>query len=89
MSTDAVVRRVLHADPVNPAFGSRTSLLELIGELASVLGHPVEVTHTEPRRGDVRDSPADDSRLRELFPDVRPVPPREGLERTAEWFRAL
>ncbi|GAA1387467.1 SDR family oxidoreductase [Kitasatospora putterlickiae] len=87
--TDAVLRRVVHADPVNLAFGTRTSLLELIGELESVLGRPVEVTHVDPRPGDVRDSQADNARLRELFPDVRPVPLREGLERTAEWFRGL
>ncbi|WP_327683221.1 NAD-dependent epimerase/dehydratase family protein [Kitasatospora sp. NBC_00458] len=87
--TDAVLRRVVHADPVNLAFGTRTSLLELVGELESVLGHPVAVAHTEPRPGDVRDSQADNARLRELFPDVRPVPLREGLARTADWFRTL
>ncbi|MFF7592614.1 NAD-dependent epimerase/dehydratase family protein [Kitasatospora purpeofusca] len=87
--TDAVLRRVVSADPVNLAFGTRTSLLELVGELESVLGHPVEVAHTGPRPGDVRDSQADNARLRELFPDVRPVPLREGLERTAAWFRTL
>ncbi|MFJ8436517.1 NAD-dependent epimerase/dehydratase family protein [Kitasatospora sp. NPDC094019] len=87
--TDAVLRRVVSADPVNLAFGTRTSLLELVGELESVLGHPVEVAHTEPRPGDVRDSQADNARLRGLFPDVSPVPLREGLERTAAWFRTL
>ncbi|MGV9271287.1 NAD-dependent epimerase/dehydratase family protein [Kitasatospora sp. NPDC003701] len=87
--TEAVLRRVVHADPVNLAFGTRTSLLELVTTLESVLGHPVPVAHTEPRPGDVRDSQADNARLRELFPDVRPVPLREGLERTAEWFRTL
>ncbi|GAA0702532.1 SDR family oxidoreductase [Kitasatospora atroaurantiaca] len=87
--TEAVVRRVVHADPVNLAFGTRTTLLELIAELGSVLGRPVETAHTDPRPGDVRDSQADNSRLRELFPEVVPVPLREGLERTAEWFRTL
>ena len=86
---DAVVRRVVHADPVNLAFGSRTSLLELVGELAAVLDRPLEVAHTQPRPGDVRDSQADNSRLRELFPDVTPVPLREGLERTAQWWATL
>ncbi|WP_030271773.1 NAD-dependent epimerase/dehydratase family protein [Streptomyces sp. NRRL B-24484] len=84
--TGAVLRRVVHADPVNLAFGTRTTLMELVGELGSVLGRPLETEHTEPRAGDVRDSQADNGRLRELFPDVRPVPLREGLERTAEWF---
>ncbi|MFF1908060.1 NAD-dependent epimerase/dehydratase family protein [Kitasatospora sp. NPDC058218] len=87
--TEAVLRRVVHPDPVNLAFGTRTSLLELVTTMESVLGHPVTVAHTDPRPGDVRDSQADNARLRELFPEVRPVPLREGLERTAEWFRTL
>ncbi|MFF4651560.1 NAD-dependent epimerase/dehydratase family protein [Streptomyces sp. NPDC001380] len=85
---DAVLRRVVHPDPVNLAFGTRTSLTDLVAELESVLGRPVAVEHTAPRPGDVRDSQADNARLRSLFPDVRPVPLREGLERTVEWFRA-
>jgi len=87
--TQAVLRRVVHADPVNLAFGTRTTLLELIAELGDVLGRPVETVHTDPRPGDVRDSQADNSRLRGLFPGVTPVPLREGLTRTAEWFRTL
>ncbi|GAA2751650.1 NAD-dependent epimerase/dehydratase family protein [Kitasatospora cinereorecta] len=85
--TEAVLRQVVHPDPVNLAFGTRTSLLELIGRLGDVLGQPLETVHTEPRPGDVRDSQADNTRLRELFPDVVPVPLVEGLERTTEWFR--
>ncbi|GAA4992559.1 NAD-dependent epimerase/dehydratase family protein [Kitasatospora paranensis] len=84
--TEAVLRRVVHPDPVNLAFGTRTTLMELVGELGAVLGRPLETAHTEPRAGDVRDSQADNARLRELFPEVVPVPLREGLERTAEWF---
>ncbi len=84
---EAVLGRVVSPDPVNLAFGTRTTLLELIAELGTVLGHPLEVAHTEPRAGDVRDSQADNARLRELFPQVAPVPLREGLEQTAAWFR--
>ncbi|MEV4614646.1 NAD-dependent epimerase/dehydratase family protein [Kitasatospora sp. NPDC049258] len=87
--TEAVLRRVVHPDPVNLAFGTRTSLLDLIAELGSVLGTEPSTEHVEPRPGDVRDSQADNARLRELFPEVVPVPLREGLERTAEWFRTL
>ncbi|GAA1069207.1 SDR family oxidoreductase [Kitasatospora nipponensis] len=85
---EAVLRRVVHPDPVNLAFGTRTTLLELVAELGVVLGSPPAVRHTEPRAGDVRDSQADNTRLRELFPQVRPVALRPGLERTAQWFRA-
>ena len=85
---DAVARRVTSDRPVNLAFGSRVSLLALIASLEEVLGHPVEVAHSAPRAGDVRDSQADQSRLRELFPDVVPVSLRDGLEATVRWFES-
>ncbi|GGZ86648.1 UDP-glucose 4-epimerase-like protein [Streptomyces subrutilus] len=85
---EAVLRKVVSADPVNLAYGTRTSLGELITELEAVLGTPIEPRHLPPRPGDVRHSHAENSRLRSLFPAVEPVPLREGLERTVEWFRA-
>jgi UDP-glucose 4-epimerase len=75
--------------PVNLAFGTRTSLLEVIAHLEDLLGHPVEIQHVEARPGDVRDSEADNSRLRTLFPHTRPVEFREGLAATLAWFRAV
>jgi UDP-glucose 4-epimerase len=84
---DAVLRGVAHPEPVNLAFGTRTSLRELLGELESLVGAPNAVERTRPRAGDVPHSQADNSRLRSLFPDVEPVPLREGLARTVEWFR--
>ncbi|MGK5447118.1 NAD-dependent epimerase/dehydratase family protein [Streptomyces radiopugnans] len=87
--SEAVARRIAYPDPVNLAFGARTTLKELIGELESVLGFPLSVTHTEPRPGDVRDSQADSTLLRTLFPTVAPVALREGLERTVRWFREV
>ena len=86
---DAVTNKVSDLDPVNLAFGSRTSLNSLIDELAEVLGERPSVEHVEPRAGDVRDSQADNARLRTLFPDVSPVPLQEGLRATVEWFRTL
>jgi UDP-glucose 4-epimerase len=43
--------------------------------------------HVDPRPGDVRDSQADQTRLRHLFPGVPPMPLDEGLRRTVDWFR--
>jgi UDP-glucose 4-epimerase len=83
---DAVLRRVATTDPVNLAFGSRTSLLELITELEDVFGRRLDVVHEPPRPGDVRDSQADNRMLRSLFPDVRPHPLRLGLAETVEWL---
>jgi UDP-glucose 4-epimerase len=84
--TEAVVSRTTSPDPVNLAFGTRVSLLAVLELLEGVLGHPVEREHQPPRAGDVRDSQADNSRLRALFPDVVPVPLADGLARTVSWL---
>lgn len=86
---DAVARRVTHAGPVNLAFGTRVSLLEVIAALEAEVGRPLEVEFRDPRAGDVRDSQSDTSVLRELFPDVQPVPLERGLAETVAWFRSL
>ncbi|MEV5817715.1 NAD-dependent epimerase/dehydratase family protein [Micromonospora harpali] len=83
---DAVMRGVYTPDTVNLAFGERISLLDLIAELEVVLGRELETVHRPPRTGDVRDSQADCSRLRELFPTVRRYPLRAGLEATVGWM---
>ncbi|MEV5754564.1 NAD-dependent epimerase/dehydratase family protein [Actinoallomurus sp. NPDC052308] len=84
---DAVLRGVTSARPVNLAFGTRVSILELTRRLSAVLGRPIEVAHVPPRPGDVRDSQAADGRLRRLFPGIEAVPLETGLERTVAWFR--
>ena len=86
---DAVVRKVTDFEAVNLAFGSRTSLNVVIDELADILGTRPHVEHVENRAGDVRDSQADNSRLRSHFRDVSPTTLREGLEATVDWFRTL
>jgi len=83
---DAVLRTVTAPGPVNLAFGTRVSLLEVIDRIEEVLGRPLDRVHTGPRPGDVRDSQADQHALARLFPDVRPVPFDEGLQATVSWF---
>lgn len=86
---DAVLRRVRSGTPVNLAYGSRTSLLELIDLLATMLDRPVDVRHGPSRPGDVRDSQAAGDRLRAMFPDVKPTPLEVGLQHTVDWFNSL
>ncbi|TBT83123.1 NAD-dependent epimerase/dehydratase family protein [Propioniciclava sinopodophylli] len=86
---DAAIGGVHDLDPVNLAFGSRTSLNTLIAMIGEALGTHPQVEHTEPRAGDVRDSQADNSRLRALFPDVEPVPLADGVRATVDWFKTL
>jgi UDP-glucose 4-epimerase len=74
--------------PVNLAFGGRSSLLEVVAALEAVLGSPLTLHHGPARAGDVRDSQADQTILRAMFPGIDPVPLEEGLRATVEWFRA-
>ena len=85
---EAVDRSVTAPGPVNLAFGGRASLLELAHQLGVVLGRALTLAHGPTRAGDVRDSQADQHRLRALFPDVTPVDLADGLRATVEWFAA-
>ena len=85
---DAIDRRVVSPEPVNLAFGIRTNLLDLVADLEEIIGKGLEVQHTEPRRGDVRYSLADCTRLLELFPGVSPTTLETSLRLTLDWFRA-
>jgi UDP-glucose 4-epimerase len=84
---DAVLEKVASPVPVNLAFGTRVSILELARRLAAVIGAPLEVRHDPPRMGDISDSQAAPGRLADLFPEVAPVSLDEGLAHTVAWFR--
>ncbi|MEV1203832.1 NAD-dependent epimerase/dehydratase family protein [Microbispora rosea] len=84
--TDAAVRRVTGDTPVNLAFGTRVSLLDLKDALAAVLDRPVEAEFLPPRAGDIRESQASARLLLDRFPGVRPVPLEEGLRLTVTWL---
>ena len=83
----AVTGNVHSLDPVNLAYGTSTTLLDLVGLVEEQLGRPVEREFSAPRVGDVMASQADNSRVRELFPAVRPVSLEAGLESTIRWFQ--
>lgn len=82
---DAVEKRV-SAGATNLAFGTRTTLLELVDALGNVMRKSLEVEFRDPRPGDVPHSQADDSQLKSLFPDVVPVPLEQGLAETHAWM---
>ena len=83
----AVVGRVTHDDAVNLAFGTRTTLLELIAVLENLTDRHARTTFREQRQGDVRASQADCSRLRSLFPNIEPQALSAGLAATVDWFK--
>lgn len=83
----AVVNKLQSKDPVNLAFGTNTTLLELVDQLEGALKQTLELEHIDPRVGDVRASQSDGVRIRKLFPDLEPYPLETGLARTIAWFK--
>jgi UDP-glucose 4-epimerase len=76
-------------DPVNLAFGTRRTLLEVVADLEGLLGHPLAREYRPPRQGDVRHSQASTSRLSALLPDLAAVDFIDGLRATLDWFHTL
>ena len=84
---EAITQRISHSGPVNLAFGTRTSLLEVIEILERIMSRSLQVSHQEDRIGDVRHSQADNSVLQNLFPGINPVSLEEGLRTTVQWLQ--
>ncbi|GAA1790149.1 MAG: NAD-dependent epimerase/dehydratase family protein [Actinobacteria bacterium] len=83
---EAAERRISHPEPVNLAFGTNTSVRELVHRLEALTGQRATTVLKAPRVGDVPHSQADGSVLRALFPAVAPVPLDDGLRDTIAWF---
>jgi UDP-glucose 4-epimerase len=84
----AVVRTVTNPTPVNLAFGTRSTLLDVLDIIEEMLGRPLERSFMPMRPGDVRDSQAANEHLRRLFGDVRPMSLTDGLATTLEWMKS-
>jgi len=72
---------------MNVATGAAVTLnqvFEILSELTGYKGKPI---YAEPRMGDIRHSLADITRARELLGYVPLVDFREGIRRTAEWYK--
>lgn len=83
---ETITAGLSNGSPVNLAFGTRTSLIELIVELENVMGMNLEIIFQDHRTSDVRDSQADPSLFLSQFPTVVSVPLPEGLKRTVAWM---
>ena len=70
----------------NVGCGSRTSLLEIIARLETMLGHPLKRKHSPSRVGDVPHTLADIGRAKQDMGYAPLVDFDEGLRRTVEFF---
>ncbi|MDN5865160.1 MAG: SDR family oxidoreductase [Gammaproteobacteria bacterium] len=72
----------------NVACGERRSLLDLLGEIESLLDVRLTPLFGDPRPGDVRHSLADIEKSKRLLGYVPRIGFTDGLQRTLEWFRS-
>lgn len=82
----AIEERICSDRPVNLAFGTRSSLLDVIERMGQIMGLSLTCEFQPIRAGDVRDSQADNTRLRGLFPNVVPVALEIGLRSVIDWM---
>ncbi|MGM0652815.1 MAG: SDR family oxidoreductase [Bacillota bacterium] len=79
--------KVGRGEVLNVACGERYSLNELVHDLNEILGTNIQPAYSGARVGDVKHSLADISKAEELLGYRVEVDFKEGLKRTAEWFR--
>jgi UDP-glucose 4-epimerase len=72
----------------NVACGVRTTLLDVIGELARIVGKPVAPIHEPARPGDIKHSLADITQAKTILGYTGRVSFAEGLARTVDWFKS-
>ena len=83
----AVMNGITCDSPMNLAFGTRTSVLDVAQKIAACIGTDVTFAHSGVRAGDVRDSQADSSLLKSMFPNITPVALEDGISNTVEWMK--
>lgn len=90
--TDAIARAVAggvsYDGPVNLAFGTSATLMDVIDLLEAELGRPLARVHIDPRTGDIYRSRAAGGRLAAILPGVTPTDLSDGVGRTLAWARS-
>lgn len=82
----AVLRRVTHETPVNVAFGTSATVLEVADEIERQVGRPLVRRFAPARAGDIRQSSNDPSLLLRLFPEASATPLSVGIASVVEWL---
>ena len=85
----AAIQQMGHSTPVNLAFGTKTSVLDLAKKIAVLGDLDIDLVYRAARTGDIMDSSASSQLVTSLFPALQPTPLEVGLQETIEWFRSL
>ena len=84
----AVVDQISHTSPVNLAFGTNTTLKELVKKIEKEVKKPLTLRFSPAREGDVLRSQADSTLLKRLFPTLVSIDLEEGIKSTLDWFQS-
>lgn len=87
--TQASIGRVTHNAPVNLAFGSRYTLLDILEFLEDIHGFRIDRTFAQNRPGDVTHSQADPDILNSLLPSINKPTIQEAITDVYHWYMAL
>lgn len=90
--TEILMRAVTErttAGPTNLAFGSKTTLLNLIDLISHEIGSTLEIDFGPDRPGDVKRSQANNDQLLRLFPNITPTQLTDGIAETVAWMREV
>ncbi len=77
------------APVLNIAYGSRTTLNQIIALLNELTRQKLAAHYGPERTGDVRHSQASLERAKQVLDYAPPIDVREGLRRTLEWYRKM
>ncbi len=77
------------APVLNIAYGSRTTLNQIIALLNGLTRQKLAAHYGPERTGDVRHSQASLERAKQVLDYAPPIDVREGLRRTLEWYREM
>lgn len=83
---EASLKSVSHPNAVNLAFGTRTSLNEVIESLRKIHPGHISVNYSEPRAGDVPHSQASSELLSTLFPNIQAPVFSDALREVYQWY---
>jgi UDP-glucose 4-epimerase len=72
--------------PVNLAFGSPVTLNQMLDVFREYF-MDFRVNYEDPRKGDIRDSESDPSKLNSVIGEFTPTTLRDGLFETFNWYR--
>jgi UDP-glucose 4-epimerase len=82
----AMENKRLTEGPVNLAYGNRISL-NLVLDLLRGYFPNVKINYLDQRAGDVKDSQNSPEMIKQVFPEIQPVPFEVGFEATVKWLQ--